>query len=416
MTEGLVGYWGFEEGSGTLAHDGSNYANDGVLTSGPSWTKGKVGGALSFDGSNDYVDAGNNDSLKNITTAVTVEAWAKRTAAAAWHSIVSKNTASDDRDSYRLMSDPSGIPSIDIFANTAVGTAMTQDVWYHLVGTWDKNDSGTIRFYQDGVLKNTGTYTGNLDATTVSLSIGRDNNGALFFPGLIDEVRIYNRALSNTEVRYHYNKGGPVAQWKFDEGEGRTAYDSTDNNNDGTLVLAGSATSSAWVAGKSGSALSFDGVNDYVNAGSGTSLDIANTITVSMWVKVNSVTSWSEFYCKGYTSLRMDASSNFQFNPKISGTERPLSSGEVFNLNQWYHVVGTFDGTARKIYVNGVLKNSNSDYSGTLQTGGNAYIGTQCDITNYFNGLIDDVRIYNYARTPEQIRTDYNAGLSTHFK
>ena len=202
LQKGLVGQWKMDGN----AKDSTPYGNNGTVTGATLTTdrKGQANKAYSFNGTSDYVDAGNGDSLKNITTAVTVEVWAKRTAAVAWHSIVSKNTTSSDRDSYRLMSDPSGIPSIDIFGNTAVGSAMTQDVWYHLVGTWDKNDSGTIRFYQDGILKNTGTYAGNLDATTVNLSIGRDNDGALFFPGLIDDVRIYNRALSATEITALY--------------------------------------------------------------------------------------------------------------------------------------------------------------------------------------------------------------------
>src|SRR3989344_4468140 len=202
LQKGLVGNWKMDGN----AKDSTPYSINGTVTGATLTTdrKGQANKAYSFNGTSDYVDAGNGDSLKNITTAVTVEVWAKRTAAVAWHSIVSKNTTSSDRDSYRLMSDPSGIPSIDIFGNTAVGSAMTQDVWYHLVGTWDKNDSGTIRFYQDGILKNTGTYAGNLDATTVNLSIGRDNDGALFFPGLIDDVRIYNRALSATEITALY--------------------------------------------------------------------------------------------------------------------------------------------------------------------------------------------------------------------
>ena len=71
MTRGLVGYWKFDEGGGTTAYDASGNGNDGTLTNGPKWTQGKEGGALAFDGRNDYVNAGNGASL-NIANEMTI--------------------------------------------------------------------------------------------------------------------------------------------------------------------------------------------------------------------------------------------------------------------------------------------------------------------------------------------------------
>ena len=74
LTRGLVGYWAFDEGSGTIAYDSSGFANNGTTTNGPSWTNGKVGGGMEFDGTNDYVDVRDSDSL-DITNEITIEFW-----------------------------------------------------------------------------------------------------------------------------------------------------------------------------------------------------------------------------------------------------------------------------------------------------------------------------------------------------
>jgi hypothetical protein len=154
--------------------------------------------------------------------------------------------------------------------------------WHHIVATENNND-GTVILYIDGVevaRKSSGAnfdYSG-LDKVTY-IGIRRTVQSPPYdapFNGFIDEVRIYNRALSAEEIRYHYNRGGPVAYWKFDEGSGQTAYDFTNNSNDGQLgsTTAADAADPTWIQGKYGSALSFDGVDDYVDCGNDSSLDI----------------------------------------------------------------------------------------------------------------------------------------------
>ena len=76
QSEGLVGWWSFDEGSGTIAYDRSGNNNNGTLINGPTWTQGKVGGALSFDGVDDYVVVPHNSTL-NITSSITIMAWIK---------------------------------------------------------------------------------------------------------------------------------------------------------------------------------------------------------------------------------------------------------------------------------------------------------------------------------------------------
>ncbi|MDI6891330.1 MAG: hypothetical protein QMC83_10420, partial [Thermodesulfovibrionales bacterium] len=90
MTRGLVGYWSFDEGAGQYAYDGSGNANNGTLTNGPKWTTGKSGGALSFDGIDDYVDCGNKPSLDFSTNDFTVEVWAKAVGGTFGRGIINK--------------------------------------------------------------------------------------------------------------------------------------------------------------------------------------------------------------------------------------------------------------------------------------------------------------------------------------
>jgi len=114
--------------------------------------------------------------------------------------------------------------------------------WHHIVFTWtgDTSTDGA-KIYIDGQL----TASGTSEADDTGVRDGNDLIGKLdgawggddlfFFHGIIDEVRIYNRALSPEEIRYHYNRGRPVAHWRFDEGSGSTIYDSSGNEYHGIL-------------------------------------------------------------------------------------------------------------------------------------------------------------------------------------
>jgi len=425
MTEGLVGYWGFEEGSGLTAHDASNYANSGTLTLGPSWIKGKVGGALNFDGSDDYVSVADSANLRMGTGNTTIEAWVKSVAAPAdsYPTIVAKGTSGVGEWMFRILTSD-GKVSLRGDGGDPILTGTTNimdNTWHHAVFVRN-GDNGYI--YVDGKQEATGAGWAVDDwSTALALTIS-SSAATRHWNGLIDEVRVYNRALSAEEVRYHYNRGGPVAQWKMDEGEGRTVYDSTENNNDGTLILAGSATSSAWVSGKYGGALSFDGVDDYVDCGTGASLNPIK-ITVEAWVRP---TYWSGDDQGIISKGRVGIDRQYYLNanngtPQMMVTNSGVTSiaavGNTITLGQWSHVVGTVDGSQITVYVNGVAGTPVA-FSYDIYTAGtrNLLIGKKDagGAANFFNGLIDDVRIYNYARSASQIQQDYNAGLGAHFK
>jgi Concanavalin A-like lectin/glucanases superfamily len=156
--------------------------------------------------------------------------------------------------------------------------------WMHIVATYDGSETaGGVKIYIDGIRSDTnsdigGTYTG-MSNTGKSVEIGSYNAGLNNLNGKIDDVRIYNYALTPAQIAWDYNRGGPVGWWKFDECTSTTAYDLSGKGNNGTITIGATGsqtavgncvttdTAAAWYNGRNGkfnSSLNFDGTDDYV--------------------------------------------------------------------------------------------------------------------------------------------------------
>jgi hypothetical protein len=438
---GLVGYWSFDEGAGTTAYDASGKGNNGTLVNGPKWTNGKFGQALSFDGVDDYVDFGDIDMLEFTGTApFSVAAWLWLDPAISSSHIISKEGSSATGvqgwqfgwlgSTIRLIRWRDGNPNVCSFT-------VPTGKWIHVVFTYD---GSIIRGYLNGGFQTSLSSTFEIIGTAYPFRIGARPYGGYYYKGLIDEVRIYNRALSEEEIRYLYNRGAPIAHWKFDEGKGNIAYDSSGNGNNGTLI-----NGPTWVQGKFGSALSFDGVDDYVSVPDSTNIRVQKN-TLEAWFTLNSYPSvydhiiakaartltspdqnpwvvWVDFGTRdsGWITLRYGTRGNGSGWNDVGFRLTTTAEKSPTWLNRWIHVAGTYDGSSLKLYVNGELKAIKSETRTIQYDSSPWYVGADDQngdgVADYFhNGLIDDVRIYNYARTPEQILQDYNAGLSAHFK
>ncbi len=173
--------------------------------------------------------------------------------------------------------------------------------------------------------------------------------------------------------------------------------------------------SAGWVSGKYGLGINFDGSNDYVNSNS--SLTGVSAFSHSLWFKSSdSVYSADEYLFSQGTddpSVYLESTDN-KVKVMADGADK-LSSVKTVNDNQWHHLEITADGATLKLYLDGVLE-SKAAYTGSSATGV-FYIGAKNSTpTSPFGGIIDDVRIYNYARAPAQVLQDYNAGLSAYFK
>ena len=220
LVKGLVGHWSLSEQSikatspDTILADLSAYGNDGT-NHGAIFTTNRMGitnRAMSFDGENDYVNCGNDESL-DITDAVTISAWVKPNVVSDYKEIVRKENAGDKK---MLFSIQNG----NIFSfGTHNGTSYSEldysgfdssyiGKWTHLVAT--HNSSGVRNIYINGIsVDNDNVGTGITAVGTANLFIGSAQGTSEYFNGTIDEVRIYNRALSPAEILFLYESYRP---------------------------------------------------------------------------------------------------------------------------------------------------------------------------------------------------------------
>ena len=199
---GLVASYSFNEGAGTTVGDGSGRGNTGTAE-GPVWTTaGKFGKALTFDGSNDYVTVPDAASL-DPGPAMTLEAWVRPTASSGWRTVMLKENGTGEL-AYSLYSAsgtnrPSAWASVSGGSQSVIGTAAVPlNAWTHLAATYDGSN---LRLYVGGVLKVTKAYSGSVAGTAEPLRIGGNAVWGEYFAGQIDEVRIYNKALTVTQIQ-----------------------------------------------------------------------------------------------------------------------------------------------------------------------------------------------------------------------
>jgi len=190
----LVGWWEFDEASGTIAHDASSRGNDGALRGGPTWVTGKIDGALQFDGEDDYVDI---DSV-GISRADrrTLTGWARASTTE-----IPKGTGvfgfipdgSTDGTYYDVEVDGAGNYVVHVQGWEGIlGAVDTQ--WHHFAATYDGSEGS---WYLDGqLIDSSAGELGTIDQMRIGARLSNSN----YFPGLIDDVRIYNRVLTDAEI------------------------------------------------------------------------------------------------------------------------------------------------------------------------------------------------------------------------
>ncbi|MDD4531684.1 MAG: prepilin-type N-terminal cleavage/methylation domain-containing protein [Candidatus Pacebacteria bacterium] len=222
-----------------------------------------------------------------------------------------------------------------------------------------------------------------------------------------------------------------VSEWKMDEGSGSSTVDSWSSGNNGFLVNFasvavgyGDTNNDGWMSSLgcvSGSCLKFYGSNDYISLGSKNNLDYLQFLTVEAWVKPLAYNSYgrivsNQVWSSGTWALMNSGTTGIiQFGISNQNDNRiTINSISQVPLNQWSHIVGTWDGSTMKIFINGIKESEG------LQTG---YISSSNVITigagnlggSPFAGVIDNIRAYNSAVPASRIKEQYYAGLNSLF-
>ena len=398
LSDGLVGYWKMDESSGNAA-DSSGNGNTGAWNgTGSHYPAGKFGNGGGFNGIDDWVDLPTFVSANGISH--TIGLWVKR----------------DDYDA-----DPYNVMGTDLkFFITYYGSAQTYDVvarlgdgtdylsllsydygdteWHHVSFVIDRIISNKITLYVDGNEIDSENIPDGFGSVNLYTDIGGKVN-SWYLDGSIDDIRIYNRAFTEREVKALYEWApGPVIEWKFDEKTDSATYDTSGNNNTGTLY---NMEADDWRSSAEciyGGCVNVDETSsESIQAPHSAELNPLS-LTVEGWFNLRNrsnrhvvITKWN-----GY-SLEI-SSSGYPYFRSSGITPVDLTSTQAVTWGQWHHIAANFDDITKekKIYIDGI-ETASEIASGTIAYQNNPFrIGY---IGNYMDGLVDDVRVYNYART-----------------
>lgn len=438
---GLVAYFSLNEGAGTIATDFSGYGNHGTLLDGPTWVDGKLGKAVNFDTSvdtNDRISVSGSSGLN--TGTITVSAWIYWKGSSDRDVIIQMANPSDDlwfNVNTTAGQDKLGIYFQDLaspgyYESTA---PIPRNTFTHVSATWD---GSFVRLYINGVLDSQNGTTGSVNIDSSSWMIGASEGlqSTMFFNGIIDEVRVYNRALSGPEIYSLYSSGsirrstptnlGLIAHWSFNEGIGTQAGDFSGTGNHGTLQSFSEppTATSGWGAGRFGTGLNFDGTNDYIS----TTIQYTNPnpFTISGWFKTTSAsgrkiigfentqtgTGGSQYDRHIY--MGTDGKIYFGWYP---GSPATVASTNALNDGQWHHFLATHNGSTGQLFIDGVSQGTNTgapqSYSGYWRLGGFKLATWTNAGDGYFVGAVDDVRIYNRVLSAEERAVLFRAGGET---
>jgi hypothetical protein len=397
---------------------------------------GNANKAYSFNGINNYINIGNNVNPNQFSVSV----WVYQISFTSNQAIVSKirNESGSHYKNFEVGCMPSSnqirciVPNGSTWTELASQYTLNELTWTHIVVTYD---GSLVKIFKNGVADATTfntTYTNFASETFIGARPLNLHNGQLtpdiFFNGKIDDTRIYNRAISNTEVTQIYEAEAPpitlqtglVAHYPFNG----NANDESGNGNNGTV---NGATLTTDRFGNANKAYSFDG-NDWIEAPNSISLNspaLNKTLTISSWVKINE---WSGVIAQDWgiiLSKSFAGNSTCEFFAAITRNGGIYGAGTYnFSLNQWYHIVQTVERANNillvKSYVNGQFVGSTTDDNYLLgvsyftpQTN-NLYIGADpIGYTEYCKGAIDDIRIYNRVLSESEISQLYDVRNTT---
>jgi hypothetical protein len=286
-------------------------------------------------------------------------------------------------------------------------TVLSTGKWYHVAATWD---GATAKIYVNGVLDNTpASYTSYLGQDTRPVYIGGRSGATDMFNGMIQEVYLYGRALSQAEIA---RLAGLPGQWRFSEGTGVTAADTSGGGNNATLVAGAS-----WTTDCAGNkALLTNGAGGIAQTNS--AFDPPEEGTVSFWMQPAAGTTLRRIFgVGGDWEVRHQADGTLAFDICGEGGTTFVTSRSLSEAGRWYHIAATFNSADNTfaVYIDGAL-----DLAGThvvdmvKQPAAVLSFGTRTGSTEYWAGALRDFRVYSRRLCATEIAEI--AGLAGYWK
>jgi hypothetical protein len=427
---GLVGWW---QADGS-ANDSAG-SNNGTLMNGASFDSGIVGVAFNLNGSDQCVQIPYSLALTN--SSFTVETWINPQGQPDWQAFIFGQAygrqlivrqGEPGVNVAFVITDPDG----NFYEVDSSGEILTGE-WTHLAGTWDGT---TMKLYINGALDQAGVpEIPAVGDSTCPFSIGGVYGSCgyygQFFPGLIDELSLYDRPLFAGEVNAIYLAGSAgkcktppacvtcpetAVGWWAAEGDASDTLHSTDGalQNDANFA-----------PGKTGQAFSFDGVSQAVEIPYAPALT-STAFSVEAWVSPSGQAGGQAFiFGQSYGRQLIVRAGNQGLGVAFVVASDPWtfyevdSSGEI-PIGEWTHLVGTWDGVSSlSLYVNGALDQQATLEAVPWDSGCAFHIGGVYDpsgdcayVGQFFNGLIDEATLYSSALPADQIQAIYNAGIA----
>ena len=398
--DNTLGLWHLDEGTGRVAIDESGYRANltcagGAGDSNCNWSAGESGSGVSFDGVQSYLYSHDVTRFKGLSQ-LTVSLWVKKSSSIPHGGPIEIGVFPASTQSLSVLDDSNGgIANDSIAISVSNGAAYYSLLTSHMLplNQWTHL---AIVFKGGSFLK--AYINGNPDTQTASVPSSLNANPASFirmgqysgnfFNGTVDEVAIYGRSLSDSEIAALYSAG-------------RAKHDSWTPN------------------GKWNSAMSLDGVHDYVDCGNSSSLNINGNITVQAWVRSSSPNTpgygHQAFVSKGglvdsYVLYRYDDGSTMGPVFRIQGVGGVGGPANTLPQNTWTYLAGTYNGTNMYFYENGVSVGSQAASGTFAKTPNDLRIG-DCNGACRANGSIDEVRVWNRALSGQEIAVQYASDL-----
>ncbi len=455
---GMVGYWTLN-GPDMLVNirDVSGQGNHGFLMDNSTTTvAGKSGQAMYFGQATDHVDLGDLPAIESVSQAT----WALWVRPAELNGIepcylCKGNLNGESQMSWAIQEGTAGFAGIDeLFiriptTGTDISTlastdnsVIAPDRWTHIIVVFDgsqPDNSTRLKVYINGVqeiLQFVDTIPATLLASTANARIGSSSDGARNINASMDDVRIYNRALTAAEALRLYdstagdkiNSRRDISQnfllfgyWSFDGPDSIfNISDRSGFNSHGKLSFGSVGNiSTTTVSGKVGQAYSFDGLDDIVTVADPDLIEDISSMTVSAWVKSSTISNAGS--TKGIVTQSIGANdpfalvffsdNKFAFQVNTGSTVRADADAVLADLN-WHHYVGVYDGSKAILYIDGVAQADQPAQTGNIIPSANPITFGAYDSGTFFQGDIDEVRIYPRALPASEVGQLYRNGTA----